>query len=94
MSSSLSADSLTDTSRVFYERTRTKQVMSILFFTTSLYMLGYCSMAGGQSLWAVRFNLIYVLFSIVASLASSLVLSCSFLYSFFSTFSLICDVFI
>jgi len=53
---SASADTLTNSSRVFYERTRTKIVMSIVIGAAACYLLGYCAVAGGNSSFNVSFN--------------------------------------
>lgn len=45
----MSADTLTATSRTFYERTKSKVAISIIVAAGGLATLGFCSATGGQS---------------------------------------------
>jgi hypothetical protein len=51
----MSADTLTQTSRAFYERAKAKLAASIILGAGSLMLLGFCSENGGLS----RSNAIY-----------------------------------
>lgn len=44
-----SADTLTISSRAFYERSKAKLTASIVIASGSLMLLGFCSIAGGQA---------------------------------------------
>ena len=44
-----SADTLTATSRAFYERSKAKVVISIFAAAGGMMLLGFCSSTGGQS---------------------------------------------
>ncbi len=45
----MSSDTLTVTSRAFYERSKAKVAISIIVGASSLMLLGFCSVAGGRS---------------------------------------------
>lgn len=45
----MSADTLTITSRNFFERTKVKLALSIVTAAFGLFLLGFCSAAGGLS---------------------------------------------
>jgi hypothetical protein len=45
----MSADTLTVTSRAFYERSKFKIAVSIVAGGAALFFLGFCSAAGGES---------------------------------------------
>eukprot|EP01038_Epipyxis_sp_PR26KG_P007678 gene7678-10448_t len=45
----MSADTLTVTSRTFFERTKVKLVLSIVASAAALMLLGFCSTSGGLS---------------------------------------------
>ena len=75
---SASADTLTNSSRVFYERTRTKIVMSIVIGAVACYLLGYCAVAGGTSSYHVSVNsLSYIFWSTFTLLLDGAVLLAS-----------------
>jgi hypothetical protein len=46
---SASADTLTATSRNFYERTKSKLALSIITGACAMLLLGFCAASGGQS---------------------------------------------
>ena len=50
-----SVDSFPQSKRVFYERTRSKLVASLVLGGLACFLLGYCAAAGGQSNAAVSF---------------------------------------
>jgi hypothetical protein len=43
------ADNLSNQSRDFYERTRSKMILSMLVGAAGLLLLGFCSFSGGQA---------------------------------------------
>ena len=45
----MSADTLTVTSRAFYERTKVKIAASIVFGASALMLLGFCSYSAGEA---------------------------------------------
>ena len=45
----MSSDTLTVTSRAFYERSKAKVAISIIVAASSLMLLGFCAVAGGNS---------------------------------------------
>ncbi len=45
----MSADTLTVTSRAFYERSKAKVAISIIVAASGLMLLGFCSVAGGNA---------------------------------------------
>ena len=45
----MSSDTLTVTSRAFYERSKAKVAISIIVGAASLMLLGFCAVAGGNS---------------------------------------------
>ncbi len=46
---SASADTLTATSRTFFERTKSKLALSIITGAAAMLLLGFCAAAGGES---------------------------------------------
>lgn len=45
----MSADTLTATSRAFYERSKTKAAASFFLAAASMVFLGFCAQSGGES---------------------------------------------
>lgn len=45
----MSADTLTATSRAFFERSKSKAASSFFLAAASMVFLGFCAMAGGQA---------------------------------------------
>lgn len=45
----MSADTLTTTSRAFYERSKAKLALSIITGAAGMVLLGFCSSVGGQA---------------------------------------------
>ena len=50
-------DALTETSRNFYETTRSKMVLSIMFGCYSLFLLSWCCQAGGDTTYYDQYML-------------------------------------